>query len=781
MLKIFSRILFVFVLIASAITSAMAQDFSGETVRVWSVDGRKVNATLIGYKNRQVTLRSEAGTEKAFPLDKIGAADRTYIRKKLDPAQATALDANSATEITRILRESVVKAPSSNQFRGTVTADKVVGRSDDGIGIVSWSHRNGLTLWNRVNGEIIGGFSGCASGNETISVSPRGTTYATASGVSEVAICDTATDEQVFVLEGHTKPVKVVAFNSDGSLLASGGDDGLVIIWDTETGQKVQQLEGHTARITAVAFHPFGETVLTGAADDTARLWNIKSGNQTRILESRDVGGPVTLAAFADDGNVAAVVSVGKVILWATPQVDPKTRAAATTTMTSSSGGGSAPPKTVLGTEQKLVVITPQQKTVPPEATFDSLAFGHLGAYLLLGTKAGTAICSNVLERLHIRKVEQLASGVVRVAFGETQYATGSFDDSTIVWDAANGDNVLQIPGHSYGVMPIAFAGGGRFTLTSGGWNDTSICLRETATGKLLQRFVGHPGPVLSMTLSSDALRLVSISADRDTPQLAGAKRTKPLTKTLIIWDTGTGRKLCEQSGLDLAAVSDSCKTILSATGRSATGNVITPGGSATVTFWNAATGASINSGSWAGVGDNWLLEPSGARLFATDVQVKRTNDKGETVQLDGLMVRNTRSGDVVGSPLKLRYDPLCTAWSPDGKRMLTAVANNAELWGTQGSEKPTVVFPHKAAVSAVAVGDATTFLTGSIDGVATLWTFEEREVADEQGRTRRENVPIVLKTFAGKVAVVGVGFAGDNNSIVLVGCEDGTVTAHAR
>lgn len=761
-------------ILLAIIATAVAQDFSGETPRVWTVEGRKVNATLTGYQNRQVTLKSEAGTVKSFPTDKIGATDRAYLKKKLDPTQVESLDSVGAAEVGRILRESVVTAPMTTSLRGTVTADKVIGHSPDGSQVLSWSHRNRAILWDRTNGEIVTEFSGCAGGNETLMVSPRGTTYAAAHGASEAALFDAATNEPLLILEGHTKPVKVVAFNDDGSLLATGSDDGNVILWETDSGKLLQRLEGHTARITAIAFHPRGETVLSGSADDTARLWNIKSGKEMRKLDSRDIGGPVTMVAFPDDGNVAAIVSVGKVILWATPQVDPKNRATLSSSDSGGSGsGGNQMPKTVLGMEQKVVVIAPQQQIVPPEATFDSMAFGHQGVYLLLGTKAGTAICSNVVERLHIRKVERLGGGVVRVGFGDVHYATGSFDDSTIVWDAATGENFATFVGHSYGVTPIVFAGNGRLTLTSGGWNDTSICLRETATGKLLQRFVGHPGPVLSMKLSSDGQRLFSISADRDTPPLAGVARTKSLTKTLILWDTVTGKKLCEQSGLDVAAVSDSGKIILSSR-------------AGTVTFWNAATGASINSGRWDGVGTNWFLDTSGARLFATGASATRTNDKGETTTVKGLMVRNTRSGDVIGSPLKLRYDPILTTWSPDGRRVFTTFstkvpnepAHQAELWGTQSGERPIAVFPYAAAISAVAVHDATTFLVGSTDGTALLLRLEEKEDTDDEGRISKSQVFTVTKTFTNKAAVAGVGFAEDGK-IALVGCEDGTLTAH--
>ncbi|HYT92885.1 MAG TPA: WD40 repeat domain-containing protein [Gemmataceae bacterium] len=47
----------------------------------------------------------------------------------------------------------------------------------------------------------------------------------------------------VHTLKGHTKEVRALAFNADGTLLATGGNDQTVRLWDAASGKELETLK----------------------------------------------------------------------------------------------------------------------------------------------------------------------------------------------------------------------------------------------------------------------------------------------------------------------------------------------------------------------------------------------------------------------------------------------------------------------------------------------------------------------------------------------------------
>jgi WD40 repeat protein len=111
---------------------------------------------------------------------------------------------------------------------------------------------------------------------------------------------DGATGKTIATLEGHTRPVRAVAFSPDGARVLTGSDDNTARLWDASTGKTVAALDGHTDAVWAVAFSPDGAHVLTGSFDKTARLWDAATGKTVATLEGHT--GPVRTVAFSPDG-----------------------------------------------------------------------------------------------------------------------------------------------------------------------------------------------------------------------------------------------------------------------------------------------------------------------------------------------------------------------------------------------------------------------------------------------------------------------------------------------
>lgn len=129
--------------------------------------------------------------------------------------------------------------------------------------------------------------------------SPNGQSIAVASA-GGITFHHVATLQPLGALEGHTAPVKGIAVNRHGTLLASASADTTVRLWDLQAGGKSTILNGHTDAVGAVAFSPDGTLLASAGADQTVRLWELPSGAQRQTLRGHI--DEISSLAFALDG-----------------------------------------------------------------------------------------------------------------------------------------------------------------------------------------------------------------------------------------------------------------------------------------------------------------------------------------------------------------------------------------------------------------------------------------------------------------------------------------------
>ena len=113
----------------------------------------------------------------------------------------------------------------------------------------------------------------------------------------DVRIWDLANNKEVWLLAGHTRHIRALAYSPDGNYLATAGEDLVVRVWDLKTGQEGRLFRGHTTTVNALAFSADGTTLVSGGADGSVRLWEVRQdqeivdGAAAARLRTEDDGG----------------------------------------------------------------------------------------------------------------------------------------------------------------------------------------------------------------------------------------------------------------------------------------------------------------------------------------------------------------------------------------------------------------------------------------------------------------------------------------------------------
>lgn len=109
-----------------------------------------------------------------------------------------------------------------------------------------------------------------------------------------------------------TLPIRVLAFNGSGSLLAAAGDDEGIKLINTFDGSIVRVLKGHKGPVTGLDFHPNGELLASIDTTGTVLCWELQNGIVSFTLKgvAPDTGfntSIVNIPRWSPDGRILAV------------------------------------------------------------------------------------------------------------------------------------------------------------------------------------------------------------------------------------------------------------------------------------------------------------------------------------------------------------------------------------------------------------------------------------------------------------------------------------------
>ncbi|KAF5365069.1 hypothetical protein D9758_011013 [Tetrapyrgos nigripes] len=247
---------------------------------------------------------------------------------------------------------------------------------------------------------------------------------------------------------------------------------------------------------------------------------------------------------------------------------------------------------------------------------------------------------------------------------------SGGDDKSVRVWDAASGQQLKELTGHSHLVWSVAFSPKGN-QIVSGG-EDSSVHVWDAASGEQLKELTGHSGWVFSVAFSPKGDQIVSGGED----------------KSVRVWDAASGQQLKELTGH-----SDWVQSVAF----SPTGDQIVSGGDdKSVRVWDTASGQQLKKlTGHSGWVFSVALSPKGDQIVSggRDKSV-RVWDAASGEQLKELTGHSGRVQSVAFSPkgdqiVSGGEDKFVHVWDPaSGEQLKKVTGHSSPVWSVAFSPK---------------------------------------------------------------------------------------------
>ena len=497
------------------------------------------------------------------------------------------------------------------------------------------------------------------------------------------------------VLDLGNTSVNALAFSPDGTWAVAGSgapamsgassEAPLISVWDVDSGQRRKTLPGAKGTVLDVAVSPDGKKVAAGCSAGLVLVWDVATG-QSAWTQS-EPGLDAMSVSFSPDGQSLAVgygayngEQVGRVKVW----------------------------DVASGKEIK--------SFTGPRGGVNKVAFHPDGKRLAVAGSEVVEVWDLETGRKH-HDLKGHKKWVYCTAYSPDGkwLATGAWDGTVKLRDAATGVEALTIFAHEGFVLNLAFSPDSRNLATTS--EDRSVRLWEVPTGRRLATFHGHTDFVQAVAFRPD-------SREVGTGSLDGSIR---------FWDLKTSRPVVvEHTGwvVGCAFRRDGLR-VLSETwlyGRDAG----LPKG------WNPFTGeldTALAGVKYATLPKEFVpgsryqpqmaaTSPDGKLIAQINALAASSASRSKDYSLSSVVVREKASGAVLHTLTGHSADVVSLVFSPDGRRLATASYDRTvKLWDMQTGQDVFTLLGHTAGAVSVAFSpDGNQIVTGGIDFTARVW-----------------------------------------------------------
>ncbi|MFP6692682.1 MAG: WD40 repeat domain-containing protein, partial [Pirellulales bacterium] len=466
-----------------------------KTVRLFRVaDG----AALRNFAGATAAVNSVVVTADGANVVAAGADKLVRVWKLADAAQ-----------VVTFTHPAVVRSIAAN-----ADGSRIAAAGDDHI----------VRVWDVATGRELERFTGHTMPVLDVAFAADGKTVASSSADKSVRL---STPGATRVTVADEKHVNALSLTADGTKLVTGGADKLAKVWDVATGKKLLDLPGSAAALSDVAIRGDGGQVAAASADMHLHVWQLEEGGPK--ASKINLASPLHSVAFSADGAK---------LIAATADNHLRTYNSATGQLLEDITAAAPATTIAIAPDASSVVASAGNNAVIQQLSLERLIPAHEGAvtslaYLPSGGQLVSGGADNTVRLWNIDDGQQTRSFAwegevpaepppaiksVSVSTDGKKLVVGASYNKVFVYDIEGAaeaspsrpELVLSYPAPVRGVS--AGADGSRVAACG---DDNLVRVWDAASGKELQRFVGHTMPAVGVALAADNKTLVSGSADK--------------------------------------------------------------------------------------------------------------------------------------------------------------------------------------------------------------------------------------------------------------------------